>query len=397
MKQIVILFVFISSAFAGGSGFSIKSPFGNKRFTGAIYSFAKGYAGIASYDPRFINPMNSATWVENRMTSIDFSVEGDFNAVTSSGQTTGMNNVALSSINWVSHVIDSTMSIGFSFSPYLERNGQYTEHRNFQIDTSETNIQFFKDYSGVISEMKFGIAYRVQPKLAISLDALYYFGSLNVEYKFQESGTSVFNRSAEKVERTYYGLTFGVNALYTYDEKTTFALQFSPSVKLTSEAEGVTSIAGRIDNYKLASDTPLEIPTKFNFGVSRKMSNRVSMQFDLRYENWNFVDQTTLGYHLGLETSGSADPQASFFERCKYFVGSYFYNEAYKVNGNDVNNIGLTSGISVPFNNGMNFFMLGLSYSKRGNESDNGIEDSVFKLNLGLSLHEFWYEPESEE
>lgn len=403
MRQLLIILSVITLTFAGGgTGFSKKNNLGIKRFTGSVFLSGKGFAGLASFGKSFINPMNSAAWTYNPYTTFDFSIESSMAESSVAAGNSTVNSIALSSVNWVSHVIDTTLSIGFSLSPVLERHGEFLETQTSDITGSD--VTFSNNYRGTVSEFKFGAAYRVNPKLSVSLDALYYFGGFEFETKFSEnSGTPTWVNSNERLEESHYGLTVGINGLYEVSPTLFVAAQFTPSVTLTSNHKRIIQSEQDVDTYDINGNNALEMPTKFALGLGKTLPRFGKVYADYRFEDWASTGVTSNGVHLGYESFKSDDQFASLHERAAYFMGAFFYNEAFKFHftdaaqADDVSTWGISAGALIPFNRGGNYLSIGVSYTKRGSISVNGVEDSVLNFNVGLSLNELWYQPESED
>ena len=61
------------------------------------------------------------------------------------------------------------------------------------------------------------------------------------------------------------------------------------------------------------------------------------------------------------------------------------------VNEKDINNFGITFGLGLPLGNNLSNLNLGFEVGKKGTTAADLIEESYFKVNLGLSLSDQWF------
>lgn len=405
MKLLISLLLLSMTLFSQtSSAFSKKNSLGLKQNNNSIFLSAKGNAGLSSYNALMINPSNSATWVHNPYTLLDFSVRSSSTNVDANSQKVTFSNTSLGGINWVSQVMDSTLSIGMTLSPYLSRNGSFLDQQeSVGLDTFNLNLTFFNEYEGSISEFKFGTAYKFSSKLSLSADLLYYFGSLNREAKIAENGSSILVQSNEKIENAYYGFTFGLNALYQITDDLNIALQFSPSTRLNRDSEGIIVTTSNVDSYDITDGNEIEIPSKFAIGLGKTIKNFGKLYADYHVEDWALNNTKSSAFHIGYESFASKKPFDPLLKKTMFFMGAYYYNEAFNYNylenaqAESVQNMGFSAGTSIPFNANRNFFSFALSYTKRGDSSKNGVSESIFAFNIGISLGEWWYLPEIDD
>lgn len=402
MKKIIISLIILISLSAQGSAFSKKNDLGIRKFSNNTYTSAKGYGGSASFSNGASNYLNSATWTYNKYTLLEFFMASANSQITTSNSESTLSDFSINTIGWISQIMDTTLTIGIVINPFLENKGQFFEVQESSLDTNIGNFSNYINYEGGINEAKFAIAYEFSPKLRLSIDALYYFGSLNQQQKFSTDGSESWIETVDELKTTYYGLTTGLNAHYMINYSNYISASIHLPKKLDSKTVLVRTVQDTFDEFRLEDNKDIEIPLKFSFGYFGELTDNWMLSSDYLYEAWNGKYVALNKINVGIEKQASQKVFDSFWERSIFFLGTYYYNEAFKFNndGNkaeNVNNLGFTIGYSAPFNQNQNRFTLSFNYGKRGSLDKNGLSENIFRVNVGLSLQELWYQPEIED
>lgn len=153
--------------------------------------------------------------------------------------------------------------------------------------------------------------------------------------------------------------------------------------------------------------TDIRVPTVFTLGlglgeekkwfVAGEYSTQKNSEFEnafLQLDNVGYDDASTLslgGYWIPDYTSFS-----SFLKRVTYRAGLRYDQTGMIVNGKDINNFGITFGLGFPLTGvGVDRFSnlnVGFELGRRGTTDAQLIEESYFKVNLGLSLNAKWFQ-----
>ncbi len=241
------------------------------------------------------------------------------------------------------------------------------------------------------------------------------------------------NRRIQSVE----GVQFG-----TVDDRTSkvngvdfnYALSYTPTIKdkytlftslrintqanLTSENTQVIGSFSLDDNTNRETvevdldaqrlkNTDLKIPTTTTFGLGlgqeRKWFLGAEYSFQglstfsndfLAVDNLVYEDASSLAF--GGFIVPDAAPFSPFWKRITYRAGLRLDKTGMLVNNTEINNFGITFGFGIPFGRtitnpiGSNL-NLGFELGRRGTTSADLIEESYFKINVGLSLNDLWF------
>jgi hypothetical protein len=82
----------------------------------------------------------------------------------------------------------------------------------------------------------------------------------------------------------------------------------------------------------------------------------------------------------------------SYFKRITYRAGLRLDKTGMVINNTDINNFGITFGLGLPLGNNLSNLNLGFELGRRGTTSADLIEESYFKLSIGLSLNDQWFQ-----
>ncbi len=266
--------------------------------------------------------------------------------------------------------------IGFNFSSYLTANidqksdlmtmDDLSYYENHKLHSEIYNTEVFYAFKNKI--------------VNIGISGKYYFGN-RVEYWSQDfQDNSLFNAAYEN-DQTFKNPGFSVG-LSKKIKNFSFGLVYVNSTKLTGDKKYTT-----IHNEFITVSKGFKIPREIDFGATWKMTNTTKYSLDLNYEKW---EQTSDDYRNTLKISGgfAYDPlwgYGKWYQRIPLRAGAYFRQLPFDVNNNDVNEIGLTLGLSVPLKTPDKKIDIAFKFSKRGDSSYTQYEENSYFISIGFS------------
>jgi hypothetical protein len=110
-----------------------------------------------------------------------------------------------------------------------------------------------------------------------------------------------------------------------------------------------------------------------------------------QFSGFSRTTQSTTGYRAGLGFEITPDPTGigNYLKRMTYRTGGSYEVYPYLVNGNQVKDLGITFGVSMPL--GLSTLDFGLKFGKRGSISTNTIEEDYYKLYFGMTFNDRWF------
>ena len=72
-------------------------------------------------------------------------------------------------------------------------------------------------------------------------------------------------------------------------------------------------------------------------------------------------------------------------------MGAYYQNSYYAVDGNQVKDMGLTLGVSLPVYRYFNAVTLAMNLGQRASLADNMIRERYVTFTVGFNFHDYWF------
>ncbi|MCB0278777.1 MAG: hypothetical protein KDD94_04700 [Calditrichaeota bacterium] len=394
MRSILIVFLFATSLVS--QDLNIFQP---RRFGGSTYQQALGYGGLASYRNGIINIKNPASWVEQRLTIFEFNLASYSRSLSSNSANTSYQSTNFEGLNWVSSVKDSTLSIGFTLSPFQDQHVSILNKlTDYPLDAEHTlDANQYINLGGSINQFSFGAAYRANDQWFLGLSVDYYSGSLSSEVKLEQVNSSFINYNV-KVSTTAYGLNFGLSTLYRVNDQLSVAAFFSPKNTVKTSVKEVVTIRNQENIETKSVSDPFHLPQRLSLGLNWKFEDSGNIYLDYDNEDWDQSAKSLNKFSLSYQSTASSNVFDSFIERTNFMLGAYYYNDVFgTLNGEDINVFGFTAGAAIPFSFNRNHLFISAGYAKRGSISKNNFDESIFTINIGFSVGDFWYQPEIED
>ncbi|MGB5646989.1 MAG: outer membrane protein transport protein, partial [Muriicola sp.] len=171
-----------------------------------------------------------------------------------------------------------------------------------------------------------------------------------------------------------------------------------------SQANGSTieEINVNLQEQGLAN-TELKIPTIATFGLGfgeeKKwfMGAEYSFQqlstFENRFlqiQNQEYKDASS--YALGAHFIPDYTSFGSLLKRVTYRAGIRYDMTGIVVNDKEIDNFGITFGLGLPLGGSFSNLNLGFEWGKRGTTAADLIEEKYFRVNIGLSFNDRWFQ-----
>jgi hypothetical protein len=150
------------------------------------------------------------------------------------------------------------------------------------------------------------------------------------------------------------------------------------------------------------NETALKIPTTATLGLGFGEDNKwffggeYSVQDLGDYEN-RFLQFDNLQYQQASTVAfgGFYVPDYrsfKYYQRITYRAGLRMENTGMLVNNTEIDNFGITFGVGLPLSRSFSNLNLGFEFGKRGTTDADLIEEGYFKINVGLSLNDKWFQ-----
>ena len=105
-----------------------------------------------------------------------------------------------------------------------------------------------------------------------------------------------------------------------------------------------------------------------------------------------FTTTVSNSFRAGFEIVPNRNDIRYYLKRCAYRAGVYYDQAYYKLDGNNVNSIGLTLGVTLPVFRWYNGISLGVDMGQRASNRNNMIRENYVTFNIGLNIHDIWFQ-----
>lgn len=407
LKRLLIVFtlLFSVSVLAQQGTTSPYSFFGigSLKFKGTVENRSMGGLGVYS-DSIHLNIQNPAAVSELEL--VNFSIAGShkFNTLSTEQET---QRVTTTTLDYLAIGIPmGKFGASFGLIPYTSSGYKLQS----QSDVATTQYSG----SGGLNKIFVALSYRLFKGLSVGIDANYDFGNIeNTAISTQEDiqfGTQEINRS------DLLGFSFNFGALYktmlteelesvssfTYTPETDFASENSRTIStiLTLPNGNFTTI----DNRDIVvSDTDFTFPSQFTLGTgigkpkkwflggeytSQKTSNFTNRTFEL--DNVTFEDASK--FKLGGFYIPNYNSFTSYWNRIVYRAGFRFEETGININGEAIDEFGISFGLGMPLRRSFSNVNLGFEIGRRGTQNNGLVSENFFNIFVSLSLNDKWFE-----
>lgn len=411
IKKILIAFFCVTAhgLFAQNGTISPYSYFGigDHRDNGTVDNQMMG--GISMYgDSIHINLLNPAAFSKLRLTAYTAGISHKEYQLKDwqEEQNTSVTNLDYLAIGFP---LADNVGFGFGLMPYSSV--------GYSLNSTSNNGQItnFFDGSGGINRLFASIGFEPIENLSLGVTANFNFGTL--EYERIQTVEDVQFGTIDNRESRINGYDFNYALNYTPRIKDKYTL--FTSVLVNTQGNLVSKNTQTLGSFSVANgnnievvdvdldasnlrNTELKVPTRttlgLGFGEDKKWFLGAEYSFQqmsdfensfLALDNVTYNDANT--YAFGGYWIPDYRSLSGYYKRITYRAGLRYDVTGLTVNNKEINNFGITFGLGLPLGANFSNLNLGFELGRRGTTDANLIEESYFKVNIGLSLNDKWF------
>ena len=430
-----VLFVFFMTicvlSFAQDGTYGAYSPYsiygvGDISKEGTAYNKSMGGVGIATRNRRFINYLNPAavTARDSLAFMADFGIsekntlyhQGDMK---SAKNTFNIYDLILSFPIWRSSAfmvgITPFSDVGYDFS-------RVETDKNIIGNTG--NITYSSYGKGSVYQAFIGAGATFWKRLSVGAEMIYYFGNIdkvtnmdytNSSYRSVNSGHDLTVRGVTGKFGLQYEQRLGGNVSMivgaTYRMKTNVK-GYSTSYRFANQSSVSDTLSYRVDTL---AQNNIGFGDELGVGLSIKGGEQWSVEFNYLRSDWTksgfesvggfssvssrpntqnavFSSTVSQSFRVGFELVPNRNDIRYYLKRCSYRAGFYYDKSYYKLNGENVNNMGITIGVTLPVFRWYNGISIGVDFGQRASTRNNMIREQYVMFNLGFNIHDIWFQ-----
>ena len=432
IEKIFLLSVFliISISMSAQEGtYGAYSPYsifgiGDISKEGTAYNKSMGGTGIATRNKRYINYLNPAAVTARDSLSFmaDFGLvqnnkmfaQGDLR---SGNNTFNIYDFVMTFPIWRSSAfmvgVTPYSDVGYDFSSVETDPGIIGNTGNITYDSFGT---------GGVYQAFVGAGVTFWKKLSVGAEMIYYFGNIDKVTNMDFS------------DNTYISLNSG-NELFLNAVTGKFGLQYEQklggnvSMILGATYKLGTNVKGYATDYRYANQSTVTDSLKYTVdtlaksgirfgdelgvGISLKGGDKWSAEFDYLRSDWSnsgmenakgfsvvgdsrFTTTVSESFRAGFEIVPDRNDIRHYFNRCAYRAGAYYDKAYYKLDGNAVNSMGITFGMTLPIETDNSYgryngISLGVDIGQKAHSRNNMIRERYVMFVVGFNIHDLWF------
>ena len=420
------LFLIISVCASAQSGtYGAYSPYsifgvGNLSKEGTSFNKSMGGVGIATRNKRFINYLNPAA-----VTARDsLSFMGDFglsqsNTVFAQGDVRSAKNTFNIYDFVLSFPIYRSSAFMVGITPYSDVGYDFSSiETDKDIIGNTGNITYDSYGTGSVYQLFAGAGATFWKRLSLGAEVIFLFGNIDKVTNMNYSNSSYRSLNSGN-ELTIRGVTGKFGLQYEQKLGGNVSMILGATYRMGSKVRGYSTDyryatqSNVTDTLRFSMDTlknsGLQFGDEIGVGLSIKGGDRWCAELNYLRSDWrrsgmdsargfssvgSSVFSTTVSnsFRAGFEIVPNRNDVRYYLRRCAYRAGVYYDQAYYKLDGNNVNSVGLTLGITLPVFKWYNGISLGVDLGQRASKRNNMIRERYATFTVGFNIHDIWFQ-----
>ena len=388
---------------------------------GTAFNKSMGGVGVATRNRRFINYLNPAAVTARDSLSFmaDFGLSQS-NNVYKQGDLRSAHNT-FNIYNFVmSFPIYRSSAFMVGITPFSDTGYDFSSIETDPNIIGQTgNISYDSYGTGSVYNVFAGAGVTLWKRLSLGAEAIYYFGNLDKVTNMDYSNSSYrsVNSGSDLMIRGTTG-KFGLQ----YEQK----LGGDVSMIIGATYRLSTSMKGNSINYRYAKQDSVTDTLKYQEGDLRKAGLKFADElgvgisvkggekwtaefnyfrsdwrnsgfdsnsgFSVKSDNETFTSTVSQSFRAGFEIVPNRNDIRYYLRKCAYRAGVYYDQSYYRLNGNNVNSMGITLGVTLPVFRLYNGLTLGVDLGQRASTRNNMIRERYATFMIGFNIHDIWFQ-----
>lgn len=270
---------------------------------------------------------------------------------------------------------------------------------------------------GGLNQVFIGNAFRLGEHFAVGANVNYVFGDSKsiTTLTFPDSTYLISSRRSRDIMISSFMFDYGLQyqqrlgqdltltAGLTYNQKVNLKGSQTIFIRSLEASEDNTSNATEylIDTifWDKNNDARFTMPQGFGVGLALHKNNRWTVGADFNWDQWsafrrNGVNdslQNAWRVSVGGEYLPTSTSVSNYWTKVSYRLGGFYEKTFLAINGQSINKIGVTGGMTFPLPRTLSKANVALEVGKCGTKSANLIQENFVKLTVGVSIYERWF------
>jgi hypothetical protein len=255
-------------------------------------------------------------------------------------------------------------------------------------------------------------------RFSVGAEVLFLFGNIDKVTNMNFSDNSYRSLNSGN-DLTVRGVTGKFGLQYEQKIASNVSMVFGATYRLRSKMRGYStdykyavqsSVTDTLrHNVGVLKDEGMNFGDELGFGLSVKGGERWSAEFDYLRSDWRnsgmdkapgfatvgtstFSSSVSQSFRAGFEIVPNRNDIRYYLRRCAYRAGFYYDQSYFRLDGKDVNTMGITLGVTLPVFRWYNGISIGVDLGQRGNKNDGMIRERYAMFVVGFNIHDIWFQ-----
>lgn len=413
IKKIIVYTILIISttSFAQSTNSSPYSFFGigDQAKIKSVEEIAMGQMGGALDSEYQLSLTNPASYASLQWTTYVFSGGNKFIKIDDG---TEKQTSSAASLTYIALGIPLNLNQGLAFGLQLNTSVGYSLlDKTFDTDDVLIETNLFSGEGGT-NRVFIGYGYKFPFNLSLGAEVAYVFGGIE---------NSILNRRADVQLATKYktksyvkGFNYKLGAQYSKPIGNNLDIKFGTTFELGNDLEengdeylftlnnadnAIEIPTDTISNYRSNINMPLKTilsagigeRNKWFVGVDYSFQDAIDFQGGIyeQQNNYEYIKSSLLS--LGGFYTPKFNSIASYWNRVTYRAGFSYKKLGLMVNETEIDDYGMSFGVSLPMGLRISNINLGFELGQRGETTGNLVKENYYNFRLSLSLNDRWF------
>ena len=423
---LIVVFLIIGiCSYAQSGTYGAYSPYsiygiGEISKQGTAYNKSMGGVGIASRNKRYINYLNPAAVTARDSLSFmaDFGLSQKNTLFTQNDIRSAKNTFNV--YNFVmSFPIYKSSAFMVGITPFSDVGYDFSSvETNSDIIGNAGNVTYDSYGTGSIYQIFASAGATFWKRFSVGAEVLFLFGNIDkvTNMNFADNSYRSLNSGNDLTVRGVTG-KFGLQ----YEQKlaSNVSMVFGATYRMKSKMRGYStdykyavqsSVTDTLrHNVGVLKDEGMNFGDELGLGLSIKSGDKWCAEFDYVRSDWrssgmdkapgfssvgksSFTSSVSQSFRAGFEIVPNRNDIRYYLRKCAYRAGVYYDQSYYRLDGKDVNTIGITLGVTLPVFRWYNGISLGVDLGQRGNKKNGMIRERYAMFVVGFNIHDIWFQ-----
>jgi hypothetical protein len=372
---------------------------------------------FSTYDNQSVNYLNPASYSRLKLTTFDLGFEVD-SRVLRETNSTNKSNSGSANISYVQLGIPLNRKLHWGVNLGLRPNTRisYKIQTNERIENVDS-VETLYEGNGGSYEFMAGSGISIG-NFSIGFNAGYLFGTKDYSSKrlFINDTVNYF-KSNQESKSTFGGLSVMGGTQYSFKLNRDLWVRLAATGSMQRTYNAHRDVQVETFNYDpngavIAVDSvygekgnpgKLVYPSTYSFGfmIEKEFGWLIGAEFrTAKWSEYRFYGQQeplrdAWTINVGGQWTPDFQKQKNYWSRASYRLGFYYGKDILKID-NDVPVVAITGGIALPirpsnYTNQLTVINSFVEIGRRGN-NNNGIKENFFRIGIGLSLSDLWFQ-----